>query len=80
MAAARVDAAAETGENMAPEITLKRGHTALKIIERVKERGRALFLTGTRGRGFVEELFLGSVACNVARRAPLALFVPAPNL
>jgi nucleotide-binding universal stress UspA family protein len=63
---------------MAPKITLERGHKALTIIERVKERGRALFLTGTRGRGFVEELFLGSVAYNVARRAPLALlFVPA---
>lgn len=65
---------------MAPKIKSERGHTALKIIARVNERGRALFLSGTRGRGFVEELFLGSVACNVARRAPLALFVPAPNL
>ena len=65
-------------KNMAPEITSERGHTALKIIERAKESGRTLILMGTQGKGFVEELFLGSVAHNVARRAPLAvLFVPA---
>ena len=47
-------------------------------MERAKESGRTLILMGTQGKGFVEELFLGSVAHNVARRAPLAvLFVPA---
>ena len=60
------------------ETLVDRGHPALKIIERAKESGRTLILMGTQGKGFVEELFLGSVAHNVARRAPLAvLFVPA---
>ena len=49
----------------------------MKIIERAKESGRT-FIMGTQGKGFVEELFLGGVAHNVARRAPLAvLFVRA---
>ena len=55
---------------MAAEITSQRGHPVLKIIERAKESGRTLILMGTHGKGFVEELFLGSVAHNVARRAP----------
>jgi nucleotide-binding universal stress UspA family protein len=63
---------------MAPKITSERGHTALKIIELAKESGRTLILRGTQGRGFVEELFLGSVAHNVVSRAPRAvIFVPA---
>ena len=64
-------------KNMAPEITSERGHTALKIMERAKESGLTLILMGTQGKGFLEELFLASVA-HVARRAPLAvLFVSA---
>ena len=60
------------------ETLVDRGHPALKIIERAKESGRTLILMGTQGKGFVEELFLGGVAHNVARRAPLAvLFVRA---
>ena len=65
-------------EQASVETLVDRGHPALKIIERAKESGRTLILMGTQGKGFVEELFLGSVAHNVARRAPLAvLFVPA---
>jgi nucleotide-binding universal stress UspA family protein len=78
VAAARVDAAAETGKKYGSKNLIGEGSPALKIIERAKESGRTLILMGTQGRGFVEELFLGSAAHNVARRAPLAvLFVPA---
>ena len=78
MAADRVDAAAETGKKYGSRNLIGEGSPALKIIERAKESGRTLILMGTQGKGFVEELFLGSVAHNVARRAPLAvLFVPA---
>ena len=51
---------------MAPEITSETGHPALKIVEQAKESGRPLILRRTQGEGFVEELFLGSVAHNVA--------------
>ena len=60
------------------ELLVETGHPALKIIERAREGGRSLILMGTQGKGFVKELFLGSVSHNVARRAPLpVLFVPA---
>jgi nucleotide-binding universal stress UspA family protein len=48
------------------------------ILERARKGGCSLVLMGTQGRGFLEELFLGSVSHNVARQAPLpVLFVPA---
>jgi nucleotide-binding universal stress UspA family protein len=38
----------------------------------------SLIVMGSQGRGFIEEVFMGSVANNVARHAPLpVLFVPA---
>ena len=62
---------------MAPEITSERGHTALKIMERAKESGLTLILMGTQGKGFAEELFLGSVAQTSPSCALAAPFVPA---
>ncbi|MGA7395748.1 MAG: universal stress protein [Terrimicrobiaceae bacterium] len=53
-------------EQASVETLVDRGHPALKIIERAKESGRTLILMGTQGKGFVEELFLGSVAHGVA--------------
>lgn len=48
------------------------------IPERARKSGCSLILMGTQGRGFLNELFLGSVSHNVARRVPLpVLFVPA---
>ena len=68
----------KTGKLYGSKNLIGEGSPALKIIERAKESGRTLILMGTQSRGFVEELFLGSAAHNVARRAPLAvLFVPA---
>jgi nucleotide-binding universal stress UspA family protein len=48
------------------------------ILERTRKGGCSLILMGTQGRGFLKELFLGSVSHNVARQTPLpVLFVPA---
>lgn len=54
------------------------GAPAAEILRRARAGGFSLVLMGTHGKGLVEEFFLGSVAHNVARRAPVpVLFVPA---
>jgi len=51
-----------------------------EILERARQGGFSLILMGAQGRGFFAEVFLGSVASQVARLAPLpVLFVPAPR-
>ena len=78
MDAARADAAGENGKKYGSRNHIGEGHPALKIVEQAKESGRPLILRRTQSKGFAEELFLGSMAHNFARRAPLALlFVPA---
>lgn len=48
------------------------------ILDRVRNNGFSLIVMGSQGRGFIREVFLGSIANNVARHAPVpALFVPA---
>lgn len=50
------------------------------ILEKARSNAYSLILMGSQGRGFIHEVFLGSVANNVARHAPLpVLFVPAPR-
>jgi len=50
------------------------------ILERARANSYSLILMGSQGKGFIQEVFLGSVANNVARLAPLpVLFVPAPR-
>ncbi len=47
------------------------------ILERARKGDVSLVLMGSQGRGFLSELFLGSVAHNVARHAPTpVLLVP----
>lgn len=48
------------------------------ILERARADRFSLIVMGSQGRGFIHEVFLGSVANNIARLAPLpVLFVPA---
>ena len=50
------------------------------ILERARSENFSLILMGSQGKGFIREVFLGSVANNVARLAPLpVLFIPAPG-
>jgi nucleotide-binding universal stress UspA family protein len=48
------------------------------ILDRARSNSFSLIVMGSQGRGFIQEVLMGSVANNVARHAPLpALFVPA---
>jgi nucleotide-binding universal stress UspA family protein len=48
------------------------------ILERAHANSFSLILMGNQGKGFIQEVFLGSVANNIARLAPLpVLFIPA---
>jgi nucleotide-binding universal stress UspA family protein len=54
------------------------GSPTAVILELARANRFSSIVMGTQGRGFIEEIFLGSVANNVARHAPLpVLFVPA---
>jgi nucleotide-binding universal stress UspA family protein len=54
------------------------GSPSVEIIRLVREQKIPLVVMGSQGRGFVKELFLGSVSHNVARHAPASvLLVPA---
>lgn len=57
------------------------GNPAKEILSAVRERGISLVVMGSLGRGYVSELFLGSVSHNVARHAESSvLLVPPPAL
>ena len=55
------------------------GHPLPAILEVLKSRNISLIIMGTQGRGFIREIFLGSVAHNVCRLAscPVLLIPPA---
>ena len=60
------------------DIQIPYGSPTAAILEEARRGHSSLILMGTQGRGFIQELFLGSVSHNVARHARLpVLFVPA---
>ncbi|NWG13449.1 MAG: universal stress protein [Acidobacteria bacterium] len=60
------------------EVEVPYGSPTEIILERARGTRFSLILMGSQGRGFIREVFLGSVANNIARLAPLpVLFVPA---
>ena len=64
--------------NATIDIELCYGAPFVEIIRLIQERNVYLVVMGSQGRGFVEELFLGSVSHNVARHANTAvLLIPA---
>jgi nucleotide-binding universal stress UspA family protein len=57
---------------------LDSGHPIPAILEILKTQDISLIVMGTQGKGFIKEIFLGSVAHNVARLAPVpVLLIPA---
>lgn len=54
------------------------GHPVREILRAIREKDVQLVLMGSQGRGYIEEIFLGSVSHNVARQseAPV-LLIPA---
>ncbi|MEX1027603.1 MAG: universal stress protein [Candidatus Paceibacterota bacterium] len=67
-------------KNGSPEIdiVLSYGSPLIEILRLIRERNVHLVVMGSQGRGFVKEIFLGSVSHNVARQshAPI-LLIPA---
>lgn len=60
------------------ETILSYGSPSVEILNTVHERNVQLIVMGSQGRGFVKELFLGSVSHNIARHsAASVLLIPA---
>lgn len=60
------------------ELVIAYGNPAVEIMRVVRESRPSLVVMGSQGRGFVKELFLGSVSHNIARHADAdVLLVPA---
>jgi nucleotide-binding universal stress UspA family protein len=59
---------------------LDSGHPIPAILEVLQKQDISLIVMGTQGKGFIKEIFLGSVAHTVARLAPCpVLLIPAPR-
>ncbi len=59
-------------------IELPYGNPVSEILKASRQSGISLMVMGSQGRGFVRELFLGSVSHNIARHAPVpVLLIPA---
>ena len=66
--------------NASIEIELCYGSPFEEITRLIRERNVHLVVMGSQGRGFVEEIFLGSVSHNVARHADAPmLLIPAAH-
>jgi nucleotide-binding universal stress UspA family protein len=55
------------------------GHPIPVVLEAMRTLDCSLILMGTQGKGFISEIFLGSVAHNLTRQAtcPVLLIPPA---
>jgi nucleotide-binding universal stress UspA family protein len=56
------------------------GHPLPAIIQVLKSQDISLIVMGTQGKGFIKEIFLGSVAHNVSRMAPCPVLLIPPAL
>ena len=54
------------------------GHPLPAILDALKSQDISLIIMGTQGRGFIREIFLGSVAHNVCRLAPCPVLLIPP--
>ncbi len=65
-------------KNIQVDIKLAYGSPSVEIIKLIKELDVELVVMGSQGRGFVKEIFLGSVSNNVARNSDASvLLIPA---
>ncbi|MFO7676187.1 MAG: universal stress protein [bacterium] len=61
-------------------VELPYGSPVVEILRVAREREASLLVMGNQGRGFIKEVFLGSVSHNVAHQAPVPLLlIPAPR-
>ncbi len=60
------------------DIQIPYGHPTAEILKELSAEDYSLIIMGSQGRGFIKEVFLGSVSHNIARNAPTSvLLVPA---
>jgi len=59
-------------------VNIPYGNPTSEILKELEKRDYSLVVMGSQGRGFIQEVFLGSVSHNIARNAPVSvLLVPA---
>lgn len=74
----KMKAALKKKGNARIDIELVYGAPYTEIMRVIRERNVNLVVMGSQGRGFVKELFLGSVSHNVARNSEASvLLIPA---
>lgn len=61
------------------ESRLAFGNPSVEILKAVRKMNPSLVVMGSQGRGFVSELFLGSVSHNMARLSPAPLLLIPPH-
>jgi nucleotide-binding universal stress UspA family protein len=62
------------------ETRISYGNPSIEILGAVRDTKPSLIVMGSQGRGFVRDLFLGSVSHNTARLAPVPLLlIPMPH-
>lgn len=60
------------------KIKIPYGHGKSEILKESQENDYSLIVMGSQGRGFIKEIFLGSVSCHVARNPRQSvLLIPA---
>lgn len=70
-----VVAARELGADASPKLVENLGSVAEEIVNQAEKEKADLIVVGTRGRGRVKQLFLGSTSTEVARKAPCPVLV-----
>jgi nucleotide-binding universal stress UspA family protein len=60
------------------ETHLNPNHPIPAILEVLKTQDISLIIMGTQGKGFIQEIFLGSVTHNVSRLAPCPVLLIPP--
>lgn len=79
---ARLDAMKKTLEDISPTVqvdtVLFYGSPTRYILDAIEDRGVQLVVMGSQGRGFIRDVFLGSVSHNIARQARASvMLIPA---
>lgn len=68
-------AKARVPENVAVKFVLQNGDPAHKVLEYANEHHFDLIVTGSRGRGPIRELFLGSVSHNIVQQSKIPVII-----
>ncbi len=70
---------AEHGDPASVRPRARTGKPTEEILAEIRERSTDLVILGTHGRSGIERYLLGSVACEVAREAPVSVLVVPPR-